>query len=305
MNFLDYVKKLIPVFEKNDILENTKVLRTTIIEHSINAYSSASDLWQGQKFKSPEMKDYIAYYIKNNNVSRNENIIDSILSAFKNSLLILNALDEKGKNIFSEKEASVSITYTKATILRLLDAIEFAGDYSLRFLNYIYILETNFIVEEPVADDILQGVGTLPPAEIKWLKDNYTDFCLCIKIMSLPFKSIIDHLEKLPDASITELTEKTFVSTVGQGKMDPLNLQHFSAKINPFYFYGIHKAEYQAKKYKSTKEELELVQLRKLQLERTLAKNYDAKLEKEIAYMQNRVTGLIYNISKMEEDYGQ
>jgi hypothetical protein len=35
-----------------------------------------------------------------------------------------------------------------------------------------------------------------------------------------------------------------------------------------------------------------------------LDKKPDAKLEKEIDYMQNRVSGLIYDLDKMEQHYG-
>ena len=306
MKFLDYIRGLLPVFEKNDLLEGCEVQRSIVTKNTIPAYSVASQLWNGKKLLSEELKDYTAYFSKNSNAGKSVNIIDAIFTSFQNSVKVFDALSDKSKTVFSDREANVSMTYLKVTIMRLLDAMRFATDYASRFLNYIYMMETEAIcANKEVAAEMTGYMEPLPPAEIQYLKDNFPDFCLCIRVMNLPTETIIKHLDSLPDATITELTDKTLTHTVGTGKLDPMNLEHLSVKVNIFYHLAVNRAERQAIEYKKAKSELELLQLRNLQMKKILDKEYDAKLEKEIAYQQNRVTGLIYDIEQMEKKYGR
>lgn len=296
MKFLDYIKTLMPVFGKDDIAKSCELTQASLSQHTIPAYGTAETLWKGQKFKSTEVKDLVAYYERSVGVNRSEGFIGSVHSALVNGLNILNVLSDDTKATYSDKEANISMTYLKTTVIRLIESCEYANTYARRLLNYIYYSET--AVEDK------ENAAPLSPAEIKWIKDGLMDFCLCIKMMKLDVKVIRNHLEDLPNATITELTEKTFFSTVGLGKLDPFQLRHLSARANPFYLLGMWEAEMQAEKYKTAKAELELLQLRKYNLEKQQSKESDAKLEKEISYMQNRVSGLIYNIDKMEKSYG-
>jgi hypothetical protein len=111
-------------------------------------------------------------------------------------------------------------------------------------------------------------------------------------------------LNELPDATVSELTEKTFISTMGTKKIDPLNMRGFSVRTNPFFIFGMVTAEKQEKKYKAKKEMLELIQLRLINLQKIRDKKQDASLDKEIEYYQSRVTGLNHEIEKMNKEYG-
>ena len=73
--------------------------------------------------------------------------------------------------------------------------------------------------------------------------------------------------------------------------------------LNPIYHIGMRIAEWQAKRYKSAKEELSLLQLRKLNLERVSAGKPDAKIQSEIKYLEARIQGLNFDIDEMEKKY--
>jgi hypothetical protein len=138
---------------------------------------------------------------------------------------------------------------------------------------------------------------------VVWLENGFLDFCNCLKTLGLDIKKIEEQIKDMPDAGISELTERTFPATLGSSKIDPFQMRYLSAAVNPFYYFGMLRAENQAKCYKVAKEELELLQLRKLNLEKLYDKTQDAKLQKEIEYMENRVSGLNYDITKMQEEY--
>lgn len=294
MNFLSYIKSLVPTFTKNKVIESCELTQDSIKEHTLPAYTAAADLFKGTKFESKMISGFQRHYtseVDNNKAG----MIASIKGALENSLLILDAIKEESVTTYSENEINISLTYLKTTILKIVEACEFANVYSRRLLNYIYIEESSAL---DGSDD-----NKMSAAEIKWLDDNFLDFCLSIKVMKYDVKTIRQGLLQLPDANITELTEKTFISTLGANKLDPFQLRFISVRANPIYFFGMMLASYQADKYKAAKSELELLQLRKLNLQKRQEKAPDAKLEREIAYMQNRVTSLNYKLSQLEKDY--
>jgi hypothetical protein len=297
MKLLDYIKSLMPTFTKNAIIKSCELSSESIKTHTLPAYVSATELFKGVKFKSKEILALQKEYEGSVPAGKNgKGIIGSITDGLENSLLILDALNHDSLVIYSDNEANISLTYLKTMVIKLIESIEFGNTYARRLLNYIYVMETK--VENQDNDSMLL------PAEVKWLEDNFLDFCLCMKVMKYDIKVIRKNLSDLPDASITELTERTFVTTVGVGKMDPFQFRHLSAKANLFYFFGMMIASNQAAMYKAAKAELELLQLRKLNLQKQYEKSPDAKIEKEISYMQNRVSGLNYDIEKMEVAYG-
>ena len=63
-------------------------------------------------------------------------------------------------------------------------------------------------------------------------------------------------------------------------------------------------AEWQAERYNQAVDELELVRLRRMRLEKQVTGQSDAALEKEIDYMERRIQGLEAKIAKMEKQNG-
>jgi hypothetical protein len=296
MNLLSYIKGLLPSFSKNAITESCQMSQASIREHTLPAYVSAEQLFKGQKFKSKQMQDFSAVFAKSAGKG-SANMVSTIKDRLENTLLILNLVSQNAGTIYSEVEANIALTYVKLTYLRLVESAEFANTYARKFLNYAYVLET------AQAEEHVSVQRALAPAEVLWLENGFLDFCACMKTLGMDTKAIELAVSGMPDAGITEMTERILPSTMGLSKVDPFQMRHLSAAVNPFYYFGMLSAERQAKRYKGAKEELELLQLRKLNLEKLHDKVQDAKLQKEIDYLENRVSSLNFEINKMQEEY--
>lgn len=292
MNFLKYIQSLVPSFSKNSVLESAELTIASLREHTLPSYVMAIQLWKGQKFKSKEVLSIAGEISKS---VENKQLFEAVEKSLSNAILILEFAGQYSKKIFSETEANKGLTYVKATILRTVQAAEFANTYARRLLNYIYCFEARAVSAEEQPD--------MSQAEKDWIEENLADFCICLNALRKEVSDLKKHVEGLPDAVISDLTERTFVTTLGDGKLDPMMMRHLSAKVNPFYLVGIWTASYQANKFKAAQAELELLQLRQMQMEKLFAKTQDAKLQKEIEYLQDRVTGLNFTIQKMEKTY--
>jgi hypothetical protein len=289
--FFNRIKNFVPTFKKNQIVDSAERTYESVMKHTLPVIDNAAEMFQGQKLKSAQSKkllDGVSDSIKG------KNAFDSISRALKNGLQIIEFCNQHASKMFADTEARQGLTYAKYTLMRTVQACEFANVYSRKLLNYV-------LAEETVA--VGGDTCALSKAEKKWVEDNHTDFCIALKALDRDVKAFQEHLQGLPDAIITEATERTFSTTIGQAKYDPMNLRNFSVSFNPFLFIGMLRTQWQESRYTAAQEDLQLLQMRLLQLQRAQSKQADPKLEKQVAYNQDRVTELAAKIAEMEKDW--
>jgi FtsZ-binding cell division protein ZapB len=267
------------------------------MEHSVQAYRSADQVWGNTAFISKQAKSLEKTYRLEVGLTGRQSMITSICAALENTLKVLDLIAEKGKVIYSDNEASMGLTFQKATVLRIVTIAEFANKYSLDLLNYIYTIEAR-------ATKGGEGIDDISKAEEEQLINQFQDFCVAMNVLKVDMSSLEKALNDLPDAVVSEMTERTFISTIGSKKLDPFQVRNFNVRKNPFYIFGMMVAERQEKKYKAKKETVELLQLRLMHLQKLRDKTQDASLDKEINYYQNRVTSLNHELEKLNKDYG-
>lgn len=296
MNFYNFVVSLFPTFKRDDVIDAAIGTRKSMMEHSIQAYETAVQVWAGNSFTSKEAKALEKQFRSETGTPGRQNMFTGILLAMQNSLKVLDLVVQKGKALYQENEASAGLSFQKATILRVITVADFANKYSMDLLNYIYVCESKSAGGDPE-----DGISK---AEENAIMAQFSDFCTAINVLKVDMSSLEKALNDLPDAVVSEMSERTFVATLGTKKIDALNMREFSVRKNPFYIFGMMTAENQEKKYKAKKEMLELLQLRLIQLQKLRDKKKDASLDKEIAYYQSRVTGLNHELEKMNKEYG-
>lgn len=290
MLFTSFIQKLIPSFGKGKVAESYQVTIAGIKNHTLPAYEAAAELFNGQKFTSKFNKDLEDEFKKVIGGKGKKGIIEGTRDALKNSLLILEIAEKLSQEIYNENEANISLDFQKATLLRIVQASEFASDYARKLLNAIYVNEA-----------AERGIGAnMVPAQVKYIQKNFNDFLTAIEFMFTDSAKFEAKFKEIPQAIISDISEKTLAQTTGVQKLDPFTLRGFVG-MSPIYMFI---AQRQAEKYKETKEQYELLQLRMLQLKKLQEKQADASLEKQINYMQDRLTTLEFKIEKMNKEYG-
>lgn len=297
MNFFNFLKSLFPTFKRDELIDGVIAIRKSVQEHSVQAYRSAVQVWGSTPFTSKEAKALEKAYRSDVGLSGKQSMIDSISIVLDNTLRVLDLVVQKGKAIYGETEASMGLTFQKATILRIVAVADFTNKYSLDLLNYIYTVEAKATAGG-------EGIDDLVKAETDALIAQFPDFCVAVNVLKVDMKSLEKALNDLPDAVVSEMTERTFIATLGSNKLDPFQVRNFSVRKSPFYFFGMMLAEHQEKKYKAKKETVELLQLRLMHLQKLRDKTQDASLDKEINYYQDRVTSLNHELEKLNKDYG-
>ncbi len=130
------------------------------------------------------------------------------------------------------------------------------------------------------------------------------NFAQAFKIISTSKTKLDKQFSEIPDIVITSDNEDLLMRTQGS-KIDPMSVRFIASWLNPIYYFRMRVAEWQVNRYNAAKEELKIIQLRKLHLERMRSGEADARLEKEISYLEERAQKLNYNIQQMEESHSR
>lgn len=294
MKIAAFMASLLPSFTKDTVLEDLRLTHAEYKEFTIPAYATALPLMKSWKFKSEILDDQFSRFARMVKGSGNPVVV--IHNNFKNIMENIEIVEKAIEKSYNEEVAGAGMTYSKSTLLQLAEAFAFVSKYARKWLIYIYIQETK---ELPDAEDLSES---LTPAEKEWIEANFISFCTAFGVVSGEGNQMKKRIEDIPDIVVTSENVETMTATLGENKIDPFQLKLIPIWMNPIYHIGMFVAEWQADRYKAAKEELRLLQLRKLNLERLGEGKPDARLQKEISYTETRIQALNYKIAKMEKD---
>jgi len=297
MKIGNFLASLLPSFGKDQVLEDCRLTHGEIKNGTLPAYESAAPLFRGWKFKSDKLKSQFAVFSRVSGLSGN--FVDAVLKGLKQTNENLDAVEEMISKTYNEDVAASGLTYLKANLLQFVESAGFVSKYARKYLDYIYALETSEVGDEESRSAAME---TMLKAHTDWLDANFLAFATAISITATPTNNLRKVLGNIPDIVVTADNAQTLSATLGQAKLDPLQFGLIPVWMNPIYHIGMAVAEWQAGRYKEWQEELRLIQLRKLNLERVSAGKHDAKIEKEIAWLSSRRDELSYKLQKMERD---
>jgi len=292
-----FISDLLPSFGKDRITEDIRITRTELKEFTEPPYAVAAVLLKGWKFKSEVLVDKFDIFKRQVKSAGGDNPIVTIHKSFKDILENLDCVEELIVKTYNDDVAGNGLTYLKANLLQFVEAVSFVSKYARKFLIYVYVCET---AEYPDSGTALND--SLSPAEIEWLNANFLSFCTALNVVSGNPQQVKKQIDNIPDIIITSENATTLPSTMGEARLDPFQMNLITVRMNPIYHIRMFVAEYQADRYKAAKEEVKLLQLRKLNLEKLADGKPEAHIQKEITYMETRIQGLNFKIAKMEKE---
>jgi hypothetical protein len=286
-----FIKLLIPTFEKDRLISDLRVTHGEITELQA-AYSTAAKLLKNWKFQNDFVSDRMSDFKRV--MSTSENPIVYISDCLGDILKNVQQLEDLAASTLGNNVSGSGLTYKQATIVKYCDAMFLVSKYSRKFLNWVYVMETSsFATDEKITDSISKY-------ELEWLETTFVDFCNALKSTSSDSGKVASSFDSIPEIQVSASDPESLKETIGESKLDPLRLGFIASKANPIYYVRMLVAEYQVRRYKEMKEELSLIQLRRMNLEKLKAGKSDANLEKQIEYVEGRVQDLSFQIAEME-----
>lgn len=292
-----FIQSLLPNFDKERINEDIRITSLEMKNITIPAYKQAEPFLSKWTFQNPTVLKRIEIF--NSIVERRrKNIITTIYEGLVIANVTLAELERLVDSSFESNVAGGGITYGRSTLLQMIEAIQFVSRYSRRLLNYIFVAETSQFENEDTVTE------ALTPADIQWVEDNFINFCNAFNVITKPTKELDKMIEAIPNVVISDDNYDNLVSVAGEQKVDPMKLGFIPVFLNPIYHISMRVAEWQTNRYHAAKQEVKCLQLRQIYLKSLDEKNSDAKIQKEIQYIEDRIQGYLRKNAEMEKRYG-
>lgn len=295
MKFTAFLKSLLPGFEKDQVLEDIRCTRNELKETTIPAFESSTPLLKAKDLKSKELEGFDKVF-RRNNPGFSRDLFEGLLEGLQIAESNLDIAEELIIRTYNEDVAAGGMTYLKANLLQFVELVGFVSKFARKFVIYTFVMES-----AAYESNSLQVSESLTKAELRWIEENFLNFATAFKIVATPKAKLAKQFSDVPDIVITGDNEDVLMRTQSN-KIDPLSMRFIPSWLNIIYHARVVVAEWQVERYQVAKEELKVVQLRKLHLERIRNGKVDARIEKEIAYLEERVQKLNYKIQRMEDD---
>lgn len=300
MKLINYISSLLPVFGKSQLLESLRITRGNYAE-MIGELSSTEAYFKGMKFKSQEARDFTSTY---NSLVKDRPSGSNFVTHFIESIpLIIKNLDFIESMVSESLEANIAgkgITYRTATLIQMVEALEFTGRYGVKLINYIYVSEVN-AERAAQPNDSTEPTTPFEIAELEWISEGMVPYCVAMNAITKAQGDVEKMITDIPEIVITDTNYGTLSRTLGEKSIDPMNFEATRGfRFNPIYHIKMARAENAHQRYLETKHTLQVLKLRKLQLEKARTGKSDARLEREIAALQSRIAETSQMISEME-----
>lgn len=312
MQAIKFLKSLLPNFAKQTVLDDIRTTRLIITAVTHPAYQDALRLFGNRKFANETLARDWETYRRNVKGAQGANTVIAIEKAFKEMLGKLDLVERLVEKDYNDDIEGAGVTYYKAAVLQMLESIGFAADYATKYLNYIYVVEAAEVFDtngthkdEDGSVTVIDEINfSIQPAEVRFLRDRFIDFCTVMDTLSKPTDKVKTEFEQIPDVVITEAGDAVVARTLGASKIDPFRHGIVPLPMNLIYHARMKIAEYLHAKYEKAKAEKEALELRRLRLQKALEGKKDTALEKQLEYTTKRIEDLAEAIRNEETRYG-
>lgn len=188
------------------------------------------------------------------------------------------------------------MTVVKVNIVRAVGHFYFMTKYALDLINYIYVLEAEH-------GGIELSKDSKPNAkQIEIIKKNMWLYARLVAVYGTDPKHFTEELDSLSTITVPKEQVEEVVSQYQGQKLDLLDNLPQGFIGSPIYTVRLVFAQWEADRYKKLRDQKKLLELRYLHLRMIQEQGGgDANTEKEMAYLQSRITDIDYKTSKIEE----
>lgn len=300
MSILSYINSLVRSIGKEDVFEDIRITRKEISGKLIPLFKDADTFFKTHKLineKNINLNNQFMTVVGKRD--KYKNMFDYINDKLPTVLINLDYISSELDKSLESQLVSRSMTYRRAMLIKSLDLISFASNYSFKLLKFVYYFEDKNL-ESSDYNDL-----SMPPVLIKAILSNITIYARIIKTFSVKPDEFVNQVSGLKDIVIDEKTAA--VLDAAKDSSDSLNLDSLNPvgfDGNPIFHFRLMIAEWQANRYKLNQETKQYLELKLLNLKLQDEGKNDPKIQREIEYVANRINSLEYKIAKAEKSVG-
>jgi hypothetical protein len=295
MSILSFIESLPAVMERRQVMTVVDQLKMEYDDTVAPFIDEVREAFAGVPMKSMLMKRMDTTHRRY--VSFQGNSLGLILNNLSNIRSSFDIIEKDVKTAFSVQFTNNNMSFERANVLKFIEALAFYIRYARKFMLFA-------IAQESLA----VGKATAPKwsaAESEWVDTNMDQFAGLYVTMSLPPAEFKSRIAKASNATVDPQTFQLAQQSLGAQKTDPLEMDGFSPRQNPFMMMGKFLAEMQVNRYHEAKEEFYGLQLRLQELkDLTNGEPSNPVIQKQIQAYEKRISEYEYEMRKTEEKAG-
>lgn len=297
MKIINYLRSIGNLVGKGSVLEDLRLARTQFSDAT--EALKAADKSIG-KFKSKEMLSVQNSYSTIMRSVGQKTLFGHIASNIANIQGTIDALEAVVAGEFDERIAAQGLDYRKANVLQLTDALVFASRFTIKLLSHALKHETAIAREDKKLSET--DTTSVMVFEAEYITQGLNAYCRVMGVITANSTSNVERIAKIPEILATESNFNQLRGTVGDAVLDPFGFSATNFRYNPIRAIRMARVEAKAARAREAEVELQLAQLRMMQLERARQGKEDPGLEREIKYMQSLIDELSREITELTED---
>lgn len=301
INIAGFVKRLLPTLSKSD-LESDLDVSIDSLSVVVSAYQDLKQTYEVVKFKSPKSKELIDLWYKEFKleksglkISSTKNFANDMVTVFTNMTHNVQLVKKEVEDISNEVIVSQALTAYRSNILRAVEHYFFATRFALDFLNHLYTLEA-----------IHGGIDLVKEArpnakQTEFVEKNLWIFARIVSVYGQTPENFSNLLEDISKITINQTNVEDALDVYRNTKIDMFDDLPSGFMGSPIYTVRLIFSQWEADRYKQLKDKKKLLELRSLHLKLLNEQGTgDMNTERELTYLQKRITDIDYKISKIE-----
>ena len=301
LNIMGLVNRMLPTLSKSELETDLDVSLDTLATAS-TAYQDLKEAYSATKFKNSSAQELINLWYKEFKHEKSGLKLSTVKNFPVDMVTVLANMTENAKVIKTEVEdisneviVSKALSIYKGNVVRAVEHYFFMTRYALDLLNYLYTLEA-------IHGGVDLQKEAMPNAkQIEFVTKNMWIFARMTSVYGqdpAKFKGILGNLSHAAIATVDEAYSNYKADTVDI--FDDLPSGFIGS---PIYTVRLIYSQWEADRYKQLKDKKKLLELRSLHLKLIQEQGGgDLNTERELAYLQKRITDIDYKVAKIEAD---
>jgi len=297
MDIAAFIRNLLPTFGKKDVREKLRIISrkiSDIVQPCLELFLTSIDEKSlvsayGIKFK----RDLLAILPPRlRNVDKPYGMV--LTAAMSNASKLVDLLETYITKNLSETINIEGMTYQKASVIRLIELLDFTVDYAGRQLAYLVASETNVVAfERPDGKPYTQ-------AEMNYILNNQATYFRMLDLLNGDPKKTFSTIESIPEIVMGDMAIGEVPALAG-ASADPLLLGAIPGISNIFHWVGIRVVDYEVERYECALKQKRDIELRLESLKQRRLGNLDAQTESIIEGYERELTLSRAKIARFEE----
>lgn len=284
MSIINYLSSLMPVFGRDRILEDLRLVRTEMLE-AHPAIKEVAKVLNGS-FKSKEAQELQRTFSNLQTGARpSENVIVFLARTIPTLVENIETIERLVKSEFQDTVATQGMDLRQLNLVQISDALNFTSRYARYAVNFI-------VRKEFEATATAKKVEFEPedlPFELELIDKGIVPFGTVLRYFTRDTKQLLEALATIPEMSAKDVNYKELSRTIGERKLEPFPLSVNNFSWSPFYRIRMSITEARDARYRETKAQITAMQTQLLRLQQAQAGRANTGLERDIAYLNKMI----------------